>query len=176
MSDTQMPRSKGVQRFLEGVDRGVAVTLDGVALTAFVALFLLLFGNVVVRWLGVFSMAWFDEIVEMAFAWMVFFGAAALYRRGEHFRVDWLEGRLTSRPSVRNAVLIAVSLLSLLFLGYLLFYGWRLVARTTDVTPIFAISRRILYIGIPISASLMVIYEVIRLAQRVGDLVAGRSR
>ncbi len=176
MSDAHSSQTSSLRRIVVGVDRGVGMTLDGIALVAFVALFLLLFGNVLVRWLGVFSMAWFDEIVEMAFAWMVFFGAAALYRRGEHFRVDWLDERLMSRPRLRNTVLIVVSLISLLFLGYLLFYGWRLVARTNDVTPIFAISRRILYIGIPISASLMVIYEVIRLVERFVDLATGNSR
>lgn len=42
---------------------------------------------------------WSDEIVERAFAWMVFMGAAVLWRNNEHFRVQWLPNKLEGKAS-----------------------------------------------------------------------------
>ena len=54
-------------------------------------LLLLVGAGVFVRFVPVSSMGWADEIIELGFAWLVFFGAAWLWRNRTHFKVDLLQ-------------------------------------------------------------------------------------
>ena len=63
-----------------------------VCIAAFVVLIVLVTTLILIRFAPLFSLGWADEIVEMAFAWMTFLGAAALWRSRSHFRVDLLPG------------------------------------------------------------------------------------
>ena len=48
-----------------------------------------------VRFFPVVSLHWFDEIIELLYAYLVFYGAAALWITREHLSVgDWISGRL----------------------------------------------------------------------------------
>lgn len=53
--------------------------------------------NAFTRYLVGFTYAGTDEIVCMAFAWTVFPGAAAAFRRGMHYGIDLFVGLLPSR-------------------------------------------------------------------------------
>ncbi len=69
----------------------VETVLRVVATLSLVALFLLILINVIARTFGLAGFAWFDEVVRGSFAYMVFFGAAALWIKRDHFQVDWLQ-------------------------------------------------------------------------------------
>jgi len=81
-----------IKSSLAQFDRSLIISLRWLTLVCFVALLILLSGVVFVRFVPITSLGWSDEIVEWAFAWMVFMGAAALWRDNEHFRVQWLPG------------------------------------------------------------------------------------
>ena len=143
---------------LRAVDRVLGFVLRAIPVVCLVALFFILFGNVVSRYFQIWSIAWFDEIVQALFAVMVFVGAAALWRENEHFRVDWLEGGLGARsaPSLR----VLTVLLSMVFLAVMAWKGYDLASRSRAVTPILGIPTGTIYAVIPISAALMLIYSV----------------
>jgi len=89
-----------------------------------VVLIVLVSASVVVRFLPFVSMGWADEIVELAFAWLVFLGAAALWRNRSHFRVDLLPMKLgKSKAGLRVEIGLAC-----LALGFFLVFtcegGW----------------------------------------------------
>lgn len=62
--------------------------------------------NVFFRWVPIlslipsFSMGWFDEIVEMLFAWLVFCASSLLCKNRDHFKVDLLQMHMQGRRSV----------------------------------------------------------------------------
>ena len=60
------------------IDRALLNILKAVAIVVFVCLTVLISANVFVRFFPVVSLHWFDEIVELIFAALVFYGAAAL--------------------------------------------------------------------------------------------------
>lgn len=146
-----------MMRVLYMLDNALGWFLKGVTVLMLVVLFIILSGNVFFRLVPLMSMGWFDEIVQLCFAYMVFFGAAAVWRERQHFKIEWIESKLKGKP-VGEAVRVFVDLISLIFFAYLTYYGWLLVLRTTDLTPIFQFPRRVLYMCIPFSGAVMTVY------------------
>ena len=97
------------------LDRRLVFTLRTICVCCFILLLLLLAGNVLVRYFPVAALYWFDEVVEWVFAWMVFFGAAALWARDEHFRLEWISEKLRHHPK-GHLVAAALEVISLIFL------------------------------------------------------------
>lgn len=54
------------------VDRSLGLILRTIAIACLAILMLILGGNVISRMTGWFSMGWYDEIIELCFAWMIF--------------------------------------------------------------------------------------------------------
>jgi TRAP-type transport system small permease protein len=140
-------------------DRGLVATLRMICVVCFVILFILLCGNVLVRYFPVTTMYWFDEVVEWVFAWMVFLGAAALWARDEHFKLEWISQKLRAHPQ-GPLVAIVLEILSLSFLLIFAYQSLRLTMLARDWTPVFNISRRYLYACMPVSGVIMVAYSV----------------
>ncbi|WP_420392837.1 TRAP transporter small permease [Acuticoccus sp.] len=143
---------------LAALDRAVGAVLRLVPMACLVALFAILFANVVARTFQVASLAWFDEVVQALFAIMVFVGAAALWREHEHFRVDWLEGALSTGP--RRVLRLVTIVLSLTFLALLAWQGLDLALRSRAVTPILGVPSGWVYAAIPLAAAIMTLYSL----------------
>lgn len=140
-------------------DRVLVFTLRAVCVGCFALLLLLLAGNVFVRWFPVAAFYWFDEVVEWLFAWMVFFGAAALWARNEHFRLDWISKALKGTPG-GCLFAAAIEIVALCFIVIFFYQALRLTALARDWTPVFNVPRRYLYVCMPISGGIMVIYSL----------------
>lgn len=147
---------------LRTADRVLGLVLRAIPILCLAALFVILFGNVLSRYFEVWSIAWFDEIVEALFAWMVFIGAAALWRENEHFRIDFLEGYLALAGAVRGAkaLRLVIAVLSLVFLAFMAVKGYDLASRSRAVTPILSVPVAYVYAAIPIAAGIMAIYSI----------------
>jgi TRAP-type C4-dicarboxylate transport system permease small subunit len=150
---------KKITTLLAQFDRSLAFFLRGLALICFVTLLILLAGVVFVRFVPITSLGWSDEIVEWAFAWMVFMGAAALWRNNEHFRVRWLPDKLNGRPSGK-ALGLVVEALSITFLGVMTYYGMKVTVAAHDRSPILALPRHIWYFCIPLAGMTMIAYSI----------------
>ncbi len=144
-----------LEQFVEGVLRLVATA-------SLVVLFVLILINVVARSFELAGFAWFDEVVRGCFAYMVFFGAAALWIRRDHFQVDWLE---LSLPGQRSKWLLRsfVAILSLGFFYVMTWYGYVLFYKANALTPILQIQERIFYAAIPISGAVMALHSTFTL-------------
>ncbi|WP_108661817.1 TRAP transporter small permease [Acuticoccus kandeliae] len=150
---------------LRTCDRVLGFVLRAVPVLCLSALFVILFANIISRYFQLWSLAWFDEIVETLFAYLVFIGAAALWREGEHFRVDWVESALHGRA--RALLRLLVSLLSLAFLIIMTIKGYDLAVRSRAVTPILGYPTAYVYAAIPISGAIMLIYSLFDVAREV---------
>jgi TRAP-type C4-dicarboxylate transport system permease small subunit len=156
---------------LTTIDRVAGFMLRAIPCICLAALLVVLFVNVVSRTLGLWSFPWFDEIVEALFAWMVFVGAAALWREKEHFRVDWLEAVLGE--GVRREILsLLICLSSLAFIVLMTWTGLDLTLRSRAVTPILNIPIAFLYASIPFAGLTMCIYSMADLYRSACRLLA----
>ncbi|HSC69872.1 MAG TPA: TRAP transporter small permease subunit [Candidatus Methylomirabilis sp.] len=148
-----------LRRLLLRFDEGMGWTMRWGSIACFVALLVIIAANVFVRFVPVMSLGWMDEIVELAFAWMVFLGAAALWREGTHFRVDLLLNSLAGTRAGWGLTLV-LNLLGLFFLVVFTYYGALLTADATDRSPILEYPRLIWYVVMPITGAIMIIYTL----------------
>lgn len=141
------------------VDRGLAEALRGVCLAAFGVLIVLVTTLILIRFAPLFSLGWADEIVEMAFAWMTFLGAAALWRSRSHFRVDLLPGLLAGTRA-GQALEILLSVMALAFFVVFTYEGAVLTLRTATPSPILAWPKALWYMVMPIAGVTMIGYTI----------------
>ena len=164
---------QNVLNALKKIDRIVFVALKALTIILFVCLSLLISANVLVRFVPVVSLHWFDEIVEMLYAYLIFYGAAVLWITREHFSVgDWIGALILKGPRARHLYRAVVELLVLVFAVIFFHYSLRLTILAQDVTNVFAIPKGVLYSCMPVAGGLMVIYsirnilvEIIRMAK-----------
>jgi TRAP-type C4-dicarboxylate transport system permease small subunit len=146
-------------RYFEKMDRGLELFLRWGSSLCLVALLIIISAVVFIRFVPFTSMGWTDEIVEFAFAWMVFLCSAGLWRQKGHFRVEVMKEWLgNSRAGL--ALEILLSLLSLGFLLVLTYQGSVLAMKATDRSPIFEFPKTLWYLSIPIAGGIMVGYTV----------------
>jgi len=141
------------------VDRGLAEAMRGVCIAAFVALIVLVTTLILTRFVPLFSLGWADEIVEMAFAWMTFLGAAHLWRSRSHFRVDLIPNMLAGTRA-GQVLEILLSLMALAFFLVFTYEGAVLTLRTVMPSPILAWPKALWYMIMPISGVMMIGYTV----------------
>ncbi|KUP94493.1 TRAP transporter small permease [Tritonibacter horizontis] len=143
---------------MKQLDHLIGHLLRAVPIACLGALFTLLFVNVVARTLQLAGFAWFDEIVQGLFAWMVFAGAAALWREHGHFQVLWLVEVLSPGPA--RALRVLIALLALCFLVTMTWHGATLTAKARALTPILGLPTSYFYAAIPVSGAVMIAYAL----------------
>jgi TRAP-type C4-dicarboxylate transport system permease small subunit len=145
---------------LKKIDQIVLRALKAITITSFVFLTLLVSANVFVRFFPVVSLHWFDEIIELVYAYLIFYGAAALWISREHFGVgDWIEKRM-KQARMRHVYRLTIQLLMMGFALIFFYYSFQLTLLARDVTNVFAIPKKVLYSCLPISGFIMVIYSI----------------
>lgn len=145
---------------LNRIDRALAMTLKWVCIGLISAITLILTLNILVRFMPFMSMHWFDEILELLYGALIFYGAAALWVTHSHFSVgDWLSRHLTS-VRARFAYRLLVELMSLIFIAIFFKYALDLTLQTEEQTTAFAMSKKWLYACMPVSGGIMVLYSI----------------
>jgi len=139
-----------------------------VPIACLVLLGLILLFNIVGRTFGPFSLTWFDEVVTMIFAWMVFIGAAALWREHSHFALD-LVPDLVRGTRWHGVLLLAFAVIGLVFAGALTWYGWIFFGRTTATTPVLGWPQAWAYLCVPLGGAVMTVYAVRDLVMALGE-------
>ncbi len=140
-------------------DRVFGHVLRWGSVTLLFTIFVLLSINVFTRFFPIISFEWFDEIMEMLIAWMVFLGAAALWRENEHFAITFLPEALKGTKK-GVALDILINLISLIFIGVFTYYSLNITLRVTDWTPTINMPKAILYASMPVAGFFMVIYSL----------------
>ena len=149
-------------RLITALDSWIGFLIDAICVVLVAGLFVVIALVVATRLGGFGSPAWSDEIVEFMLAWLIFLGAAGLWRRGEHFRVD-LIAQMTKSAVARRYLAIVVELFSITFLAILTYYGSFFAFLATDTSPTFSLPMFYWYASMPVSSGLMLIYSVAHL-------------
>jgi TRAP-type transport system small permease protein len=139
---------------------GLALRALTVALLA--GIMALMVANVLNRFFPVASLDWADEIIELMLVWLVFCGAAEVWRANQHFAVD-LVPALVAGTRFDLAYRVLIQLGCLLFVAVFTWQSSRLFLRADDVAPYFSWPRRLWYGAMPFSGALMVLFSLRRL-------------
>jgi TRAP-type C4-dicarboxylate transport system permease small subunit len=138
---------------LDRLLRGLLALLLGV-LTASVFL------QVLARFVLHYPLPWTEEVTRLAFVYSIFVGATVAVREKAHINVDVFVSVLPA--GVGRAVSLVGTALVALFLVVMLWQGIAFIAATgVQMTPVLQIPFRYLYVVIPVSAALMLLYLVL---------------
>lgn len=158
-----------MKSILSVIDRYLHIAMRSICIGCFALLFILLAGNVFIRNFPFMAVYWFDEVVEFAFAWLVFMGAAKLWADNDHFKLEWLSERIKSMKA-RHLFLLGIETVSIIFLIIFTYQSFRLTILARDWTPVFNVSKRFLYGCMPISGTIMVGYSIRKILNEVKQL------
>jgi len=87
---------------LKAADRIVGKFLKWGSVILLTIVFLLLIANVFFQFFPIISFGWFDEVIEMLIAWMVFLRTAALWRENDHFTITFLPELFQGKKSASH--------------------------------------------------------------------------
>ncbi len=145
---------------LKKADRIIGRVFSFLGVADMIALGVILFVNVVIRYCGIpILLSWYSEVVEILFAWMVMIGAVILCRNTAHFRVDLFLQKLGHKRSYYwlEAFCFAVALV---FYAYFFCYSFTLAMNGTQTMPVLHIPKGFAYACMPICAAFMCCYSV----------------
>jgi TRAP-type C4-dicarboxylate transport system permease small subunit len=147
------------------VDALITAILKWLTIVLFLAITLIVTVNILLRIFPITSFHWSDEITEMCFAGLVFYGAAGVWMVKGHFSVgDWI-GRIVKGDRAKSAIRLVLEVITLLFAAVLFKYSLSLSIRTGEATSVFQIPKKIIYSCMPISSLIMVAYSLVYVAR-----------
>jgi len=121
------------------------------------ALALVVFVQVLNRYVFKTPLAWSEDLAMLLFQWVAFLGAAVAVKRGKHFGIEIAVRALPPRLHEWVARLVPVPVAAVAVV--LVVYGSRMVAMNTSRTfPTMELSYLWSYLPLPISGSLMLLY------------------
>jgi TRAP-type C4-dicarboxylate transport system permease small subunit len=118
------------------------------------------FLQVLIRFVFKYPLPWTEEVSRIAFVYSIFVGATIAVRQKAHLNVDFV--LVVLPPGIARAVKLVGTVLVGIFLAYMTWQGIAFVQATgVQVTPVMQVPFRYLYLIIPSSGALMLLYLIL---------------
>jgi C4-dicarboxylate transporter DctQ subunit len=132
---------------------------------------LLLFVNVVMRYVFLLPIYWAEEFVRYLMVWMIFIGASQVTLWGGHVAVDIVPRLLSKRGNIALAFIVnVICILFCIVLAYLSSKQMLRVMRAGQISPALEIPMWIAYLSVPAGTALM----LIRFIQQIWLRIQGK--
>lgn len=131
------------------------------------------FSNVAARYFFNSPIQWAEELARYSFIWVVFLGAVVCTKRNRHIAIDFLQQMLAPHGSAWLRVFVDACTIGVA--SAIAYYGWTLTTRATQITATLKVPHYVVYIVVPASAALIVVYTIrdavgnVRAALRKGE-------
>jgi TRAP-type C4-dicarboxylate transport system permease small subunit len=152
----------GVRFFLKNFEEIVAGAF-------LVMMSLATFGNVLLRYFLNSPLGWAEEFARYAFIWLVFMGAALCTKHNRHITIDALVVFLPRRAQAVCNLLADTVALGLMLV--IIYYGSILASMATQPTSTLGIPQYMVYIAMPIAATLIIYHSLGRMWSRLRYLL-----
>ncbi len=127
-----------------------------VAASCFIALTIMLTGQVISRYALKHSITWMEEAATILFVWMIYLGVSAAVTKRKHLRIDFLLDMMPFK--IKRGMLIASNIIFALFNIYVSFIMFNVIKLLgTSQTTMLHIPQRLVYSIIPLGILLSVI-------------------
>lgn len=121
---------------------------------------LLVFVNVVSRYVFNHSIIWVEELTQYQMIWITYLGAGLALREGRLVAVDVFEAMMP--PALRRWVRAGIGVAILAFLVTLVVLGFQIASFTwTQETPVLQVPAGVPYLGVPIGALVCALHLVL---------------
>ena len=146
-----------IQRAIEKFEK----ILDWVTSTILVALLLIVWAQVVSRYIFNNSLSWTEEAARYLMIWGVLLGANLAFLKGYLISINIFTEKLPAK--IQGVIRIGRKLLSLFFTGILASYGVQLCVMGTRIeSPAIGIKYTWVYLSVPLGASLLFLLFLVR--------------
>ena len=120
------------------------------------AMAVMVFANVVLRFLTDYSILWTEEASRYTMIWLTFIGAGLVLRYGGHIGIETLA---QSAPRFAPVIRAAILALLAIFFGVMIFIGGRYSSLTwAQTTPVLQIPIGAVYLAMPVGFGLMLVH------------------
>lgn len=111
-----------------------------------------------------------EELLTFTFAWMAILAAALIFGKKEHMRMDFFASKFTGKSALGLALFSEC--LVLIFAALVLVYGGINITKLTmtQITASLGVPMSYVYVVLPISGIITVIYSVINIAELTAKL------
>ncbi|MBX3601476.1 MAG: TRAP transporter small permease [Rubrivivax sp.] len=137
---------------LQRLERGVVRTNQALIVALMASMAVLVFANVVSRYVFNHSILWVEELTQIQMIWVTYLGAGLALREGRHVSVDTLQDLLPPPLQRLLRTLIAIALAT--FMLVLLVLGVQIAQFTwAQETPMMGLPTGLPYLAIPVGAA-----------------------
>ncbi len=154
--------------------KGVRSVLYGFSVVAMSVMLVIIFAQVVTRYLFNYTPEWSEELARFLFVWVVFLGSALIMGESGHLAVQFLPDKF--KGTVFGTILdVVINICGYVFIGLLLTQGWKMTSiMTFQRAPGLDIPMSWVYVIIPVSCVLMLLY-LFRETLRIFRNISGRG-
>jgi TRAP-type C4-dicarboxylate transport system permease small subunit len=146
---------------LEQISNGLNGVIKYLAAFLLASMTILVFLQVLFRYVLNAPLDWSEELGSFAFVWMALLGASIGLKRNEHPRLDLIVNLFP--PKMQKIIAGIYNLAILFFLAVLFIFGTRLtVTMKSQLTAAMGYSVSFVYAVLPISAAIMFIHLAIQ--------------
>jgi len=144
-----------------------------ISVAGMAVMLILIFMQVVTRYLMGFSFEWCEELARFLFVWTTFIGSALMMGENGHLAVEFLPNTLKGKPA--GIVLeIFIKLCSYVFILILVTQGWKMTTKMMfQLAPATDLPMGVVYAIIPAGATLMLFYLIRDTARLFRSLKSG---
>lgn len=136
--------------------------IDGAAIVVFVAIFLCVIGQVVLRYAFNSPMTWSEELARYLFIWCAFLGWIIASRRKGHLAMTFVAERL--RPRAQALLSAAIAAATLFFAWILGSRGLKLVTNNWDIENVAVpFTLGVVYLIVPLASLAIAAYAWLQL-------------
>jgi len=154
--------------------KGVRSILYGFSVVAMSVMLVIIFAQVVTRYLFNYTPEWSEELARFLFVWVVFLGSALIMGESGHLAVQFLPDKFKGK-AFGTILDVIINVCGYVFIILLLTQGWKMTSiMTFQRAPGLDIPMSWVYVIIPVSCVLMLLY-LFRETLRIFRNISGRG-
>jgi len=142
-------------KFLDKVEKFIG----GVIVFLLAAAFLVIFAQVLLRYVFAMGFPWTEELARFSIIWLSFLGASVAIRHRKHLCIDVIEARLSKKPRMALNVLTDLLLISFFIIMIVIGYQYAFANRS-NISAGLRISMAYVYIALIVGMALCVLYAI----------------
>ena len=155
--------------------KGVRSVLYGFSVVAMSVMLVIIFAQVVTRYLFGYTPEWSEELARFLFVWVVFLGSALIMGESGHLAVQFLPDKF--KGTAFGTVLdVIINVSGYVFIILLLTQGWKMTSiMTFQRAPGLDIPMSWVYVIIPVSCVLMLLYLLKETLRIIKTIAGGKT-
>jgi TRAP-type C4-dicarboxylate transport system permease small subunit len=154
---TEHKKTRGPDGWTSRFEQVFVRVNQGLIVVLMASMAVLVFANVVMRYVFNNSIFWVEEFTQYQMIWVAYLGAGLALREGRHVAVEMLQDVLP--VPIRQFIRWCIALAMAFFLLALIVFGVQIAVFTWEQeTPAMGLPAGLPYLGIPIGAAAMLLH------------------